>query len=201
MLLESLGAWTGPVIKIGLFPLWPEDGTRSSFRNALFPGCYSFKRYTEFLNSTNFESYTPSLEPFRFYLLLLYLSRDSLESDELTLGYFLPDSLLCGLVVWIPGYRSRGRGLDSRRYWILWGIAGLEWDPLSLRRITEELLEWKVAAQIYKTEINGREDPLCSPLDNLRRAKVGNNFAEKRNPSVGIVHLRTKCHYVCFYFI
>jgi hypothetical protein len=32
---------------------------------------------------------------------------------------------------------------------------GLEWGPLSLVRITEELLERKVAAPVQKTEING----------------------------------------------
>jgi hypothetical protein len=38
---------------------------------------------------------------------------------------------LCGLVVRVPGYRSRDPGFDS----------GLEWGPLSLVRITEELYE------------------------------------------------------------
>jgi hypothetical protein len=32
--------------------------------------------------------------------------------------------------------------------------------PLNLVRITEELLERKVAAPVYKTEINGRGDLL-----------------------------------------
>jgi hypothetical protein len=36
----------------------------------------------------------------------------------------------------------------------------LERDPLSVVRITEELLERKVVAPVYKTEINGRGDPL-----------------------------------------
>jgi hypothetical protein len=37
---------------------------------------------------------------------------------------------LCGLVVRVPGYRSRGHGFGSRRYQIF-------------MRINEELLEWK----------------------------------------------------------
>jgi hypothetical protein len=37
---------------------------------------------------------------------------------------------------------------------------GLERGPLSLVRITEELLEWKIAAPVWKTEFNGRGDPL-----------------------------------------
>jgi hypothetical protein len=50
---------------------------------------------------------------------------------------------LCGLVVRVPGYRSRGPGFDSRRYQIFWEVEGLERGPLSLVRIIEELLEWK----------------------------------------------------------
>jgi hypothetical protein len=50
---------------------------------------------------------------------------------------------LCGLVVKVPGYRSRGPGYDSRRYQIFCEVVGLERGPLSLVRIIEELLEWK----------------------------------------------------------
>jgi hypothetical protein len=50
-------------------------------------------------------------------------------------------SNLCGPVVWVPGYISRGPGFDSRRYQIFWGVVGLERGPLSLVKITEELLE------------------------------------------------------------
>jgi hypothetical protein len=47
--------------------------------------------------------------------------------------------IVCGLVVRVSGYRSRGRGFDSRRFQIFWKAAGLERGPLSLVRITEEL--------------------------------------------------------------
>jgi hypothetical protein len=50
---------------------------------------------------------------------------------------------LCGLVVRVPGYRSRDPGFDSLRYEIFWEAVGLERGPLSLVSITEELLEWK----------------------------------------------------------
>jgi hypothetical protein len=49
---------------------------------------------------------------------------------------------LCGLVLTVPAYRSRGPGFDSRRYQIFWEVVGLEWGPFSLVRIIEELLEW-----------------------------------------------------------
>jgi hypothetical protein len=55
---------------------------------------------------------------------------------------------LCGLVVRVPGYKSRGPGFDSRRYQIFWEVMGLEWGPLSLVRIIEELPERTVAAPV-----------------------------------------------------
>jgi hypothetical protein len=50
---------------------------------------------------------------------------------------------LCGLVVRVPGYRSRGPGFDSGRYQIFWEVVDLERGPLSLVNTTEELLGWK----------------------------------------------------------
>jgi hypothetical protein len=50
---------------------------------------------------------------------------------------------LCGLVVRVPGYRTRDSGFDFRRYQILWEVVDLERGPIRLVRITEELLEWK----------------------------------------------------------
>jgi hypothetical protein len=47
---------------------------------------------------------------------------------------------LCGLVVRVPGYRSRGPWFDFQRYQILWEIVDLEQDPLSLMTTIEELL-------------------------------------------------------------
>jgi hypothetical protein len=52
---------------------------------------------------------------------------------------------LCGLVVRVPGYRSRSPAFDFRRYEIFWEVVGTERGSLSLVRITEELLERKVA--------------------------------------------------------
>jgi hypothetical protein len=50
---------------------------------------------------------------------------------------------LCGLVVRVSGYRSRGPRFDYRPYQIFWEVGSLERDPLSLVRTTEELPEWK----------------------------------------------------------
>jgi hypothetical protein len=48
---------------------------------------------------------------------------------------------ICGLVVRVPKYRSRGPWIDFRRYQIFSEVVGLERGPLSLGRIIEELLE------------------------------------------------------------
>jgi hypothetical protein len=50
---------------------------------------------------------------------------------------------LCGLVVRVPDYRSKGHGFDSLRYQIFWEVVGLERGPLNLVSVAEELLEWK----------------------------------------------------------
>jgi hypothetical protein len=47
---------------------------------------------------------------------------------------------LCGLVVGVPGYRSRGPGFGSRHYEIFWEVVDLEGGPYSLVSTTEELL-------------------------------------------------------------
>jgi hypothetical protein len=63
---------------------------------------------------------------------------------------------LCGLVVRVPDYRSRGLGFDSRGYQIFWEVVGLERGPLSIVRIFEELLEWKSSDSGQENRINGR---------------------------------------------
>jgi hypothetical protein len=50
---------------------------------------------------------------------------------------------LCGLVVRVSGYRSRGSGFDSRPYEIFWEVEGLERGTFSLVKTIEELLERK----------------------------------------------------------
>jgi hypothetical protein len=81
---------------------------------------------------------------------------------------------LCGLVVRVPGYRSWSPGFDSRRYQIFWEVVGLERGPLSLVRITEELLEWKSSG----SGLRNRGDPLRWPRDTPLSAKVGTNLAD-----------------------
>jgi hypothetical protein len=69
------------------------------------------------------------------------------------------------LAVRLSDYRSRGPGFDSRCCLIFWEAVCLEWAPLSLLRITDELLEWRVAAPVQRTQMNGSADPLRWPRD------------------------------------
>jgi hypothetical protein len=55
---------------------------------------------------------------------------------------------LCGLVVRVSGYRSRGPGFDSRPYQIFWEVRGLERGPLSLVGTIEELFNEKIAVPV-----------------------------------------------------
>jgi hypothetical protein len=76
---------------------------------------------------------------------------------------------VCGLVVTVPAYRSRGRGLDTRHYQIFWDVVVLERGPLILVRTY-----WnkKIALSIEETDINGRKYLLRWPHDNLYPQKT-----------------------------
>jgi hypothetical protein len=102
---------------------------------------------------------------------------------------------LCGLVVRVLGYRSRGPWFDSRRYQIFWEVVGLERGPFSLVRIIEELLEWKSSG----SEINGRGKSLRWPRATLYPLKLALSSPTSGGRSVGVVCLRTKAtEFVCY---
>jgi hypothetical protein len=67
---------------------------------------------------------------------------------------------LCGVVVRVPGYRSRGPGFDSRRYRIFREIVGLERGPLILMSTIEELLGRNRSGSGLENREYGRGDPL-----------------------------------------
>jgi hypothetical protein len=62
--------------------------------------------------------------------------------------YWLILDSICGLVVRVPGCRSRGPGSDSRRYQIFREVVSLERGSLSLVSTVEKLLGKKVAAAV-----------------------------------------------------
>jgi hypothetical protein len=66
---------------------------------------------------------------------------------------------MCGLVVRVPGYRSRGPGFGYRRYQIFREVVGLERGPLSLVSTIEELLEKIVSGSCLEIREYGSRDP------------------------------------------
>jgi hypothetical protein len=67
---------------------------------------------------------------------------------------------ICGLVVRVPGYRSRGPGFDSRLYQIFRELVGLERDPLNLVSTIEKLLGRKSGYSGLEKREDGSGDPL-----------------------------------------
>jgi hypothetical protein len=98
----------------------------------------------------------------------------------------------CGLVVRVPGYRSRGFGFSSRRYQIFWEVVGLEWGPLSLVSATEELLRSNNSGFGLENREYGRGDPLRWPRDILYPQNLALSSPSSCGRSVGIVRLQTK---------
>jgi hypothetical protein len=86
---------------------------------------------------------------------------------------------LCGLVDRVSGYRSRGPGFCYRRCHIFAEIVGQERGPLSLMRITRSCLNGKVAAPVYKPEINGCWDLAVTKRHPLP-PNVGSKVADMR---------------------
>jgi hypothetical protein len=79
---------------------------------------------------------------------------------------------LCGLVVRVSGYTSRGPGLDSRLYQTFWEVVGLKRGPFSLVSTTEELLERKSNASGLEKREYGHWDPLYSLRNTLYPQKL-----------------------------
>jgi hypothetical protein len=119
----------------------------------------------------------------RRYTYQYILSRLGLKLDR-----------LCGLVVRVPGYRSRGPMFDSWRYHIFWEVVGQEQGPLSLVRIIEELIERKSSGSGQENRINGRGDLLRWSRDTLYPQKLALTSPTSGCRSVSIVRLRTKGH-------
>jgi hypothetical protein len=64
------------------------------------------------------------------------------------LFWYMSIDRLCGLVVGVPGYRSRGPGSIPGATRFFLEVVDLKRGPLSLAIATEELLERKIAASV-----------------------------------------------------
>jgi hypothetical protein len=107
---------------------------------------------------------------------------------------------LCGLVVRVSGYRSRGPWFDSRRYQIFWEVVGLERGPLSPVSTTEELLGRKSNSSCLENREYVHRNPLRWPRDTLHPQKLALTSPTSGGRSVGIVRSRTKAtEFVVFY--
>jgi hypothetical protein len=99
---------------------------------------------------------------------------------------------LCGLVVSVPGWlqiqRSQvpipGAIRFAEQQWV-----GLEQGPLSIVRITEELLEWKSSGLGSKIEINSGGDPLRLPRNALYLQNLALTSTTSSGHSLGVVCL------------
>jgi hypothetical protein len=99
---------------------------------------------------------------------------------------------LCGLVVRIPGYRSRGPELDSQRYQISSELVGLERGPLSLVSKIKEVTGRNSSGCSLQRRDYIRRDPLRWPSDTLYPQKLVVTSPTSGGRSVGIVRSWTK---------
>jgi hypothetical protein len=99
---------------------------------------------------------------------------------------------LCGLVVRVLGYRSKGPGSDSWSYPIFWEVVGLEWGPLSLASTIEELLERKSSDSSLEIWEYGHGDWLCWPRNTFYPQKLALASPKSGGRSVSIVRSQTK---------
>jgi hypothetical protein len=105
--------------------------------------------------------------------------------------YLERNGRLCGLVVIVPGYRSRDPGSipgDTRfceKYWVWNGVHSASWVQLS------SYLEEKVATSVKKIEITAVDPPRWL-RDTLYPQKLALTSLTSSGRSVGIVRSRTK---------
>jgi hypothetical protein len=97
---------------------------------------------------------------------------------------------LCGLVVRVPGYRSRDLGSSSGA--IFWEVVVLERGPLSLVSTIEELLERKSSGSGLESRDYGRRDPSRWPRVALYPQTLTLTSPTSSGSSVGIVRSRTQ---------
>jgi hypothetical protein len=146
---------------------------------------------------SHFPIYTTCLTHFIFVFLVLSGEKCKLWMCKFLRPSTIPTSLdtiiaLCGLVVRVPGCRSKGPGFDSRSHQVFWEVVGLERGPLSLVSTIEELLGRNSSGSGLENREYGRGNPLRRPRDTLYPQKLAVTSQTSGGRSLRIVRLRTK---------
>jgi hypothetical protein len=107
----------------------------------------------------------------------------------------------CGLVIRVPGYRSRGPEYDCRRYQIFWEVVCLERGPLSLLSTIEELLERKSSGfGLENRDYGPRKSNELTTWQPSIRKNLALTSLTNGGRSVGIVRLRTQVTEFSYFF-
>jgi hypothetical protein len=99
---------------------------------------------------------------------------------------------LCGLVIRVPGFRSRGPGSIPGATRFFWEAVGLERGPLSLVSTIEELLGRKSSGSGLENREYDRRDPSRRARGTLYPQKLALTSPTRGGHSVGIVRSRTQ---------
>jgi hypothetical protein len=113
---------------------------------------------------------------------------------------YIHSDRLCGLVVRVLDYRSGGPssipGTTRKK------VVDLERGPLSIVSTTEELLDRKIAAPVYKTENTAVENRHADHVEPSIRKKLAITSPTSGGRSAGIVRSRTQTmEFVCCLFL
>jgi hypothetical protein len=92
---------------------------------------------------------------------------------------FLRSDCFCGIVIRVPGYRSRGPWFDSWCYQIFWEGVGLERGPLSLISTIEELLGRNRSQIRFRKSRIRPWNPFPLTIQHTLSATVGISFSDK----------------------
>jgi hypothetical protein len=154
--------------------------------NGIFPSEFATESYMNSFHSHMCYMLCPSRPPELITKIIF------IEEYKLWTSYnFIPlrsiFDRICGLVVKVPGYRSRGPGFGSRRYQIFWEVVGLERGPLCLVSTIEELLGRKSSGPGLESREYGRRDPSRWPLGILHPQKLALTSPTSCSRSVDIV--------------
>jgi hypothetical protein len=98
----------------------------------------------------------------RIYALIVYVLLNVAVCKHILCHYINLFDRLCGLLVIVSGYRSRGPGFDSLRCQIFWEVVSLERGPLSLVSAVEELLGRNSSGSCVGSREYGADHPTPS---------------------------------------